>query len=157
MVVALQKLGTYVQILFRSRRMLFTIILIFLDLSTRGHFCTFTSHNITPKEAGTGCTLANFDYLSTPVHDVENYRVSDRANFSKQLKYVLPRIVNGPKQPSTRPKFCVRWNGYESNADRWESINHIPRSHILFYCKRKKTKIAKEIDCCIACVLTALL
>lgn len=78
----------------------------------------------------------------------------DCAKFSKQLKYVISKIVDGPKRVSVGFKYCLRWYGYNSTADTWEPINHLQRSPVFAYCKRKKIKIPKEIDRCLAGVLS---
>lgn len=52
--------------------------------------------------------------------------------------------MDGQKQTTIEPKYCVCWYGHDSNADLWDSINHILHSHILFYCKREKSKSPKK-------------
>lgn len=46
------------------------------------------------------------------------------------------RIEHGPKQTSVGPNYCTRWYKYDSNADTWQPINHVPYSHALSYWKK---------------------
>ena len=42
--------------------------------------------------------------------------------------------------------YRIRWYGYDQNDDTWEPIDHIPRSQILLYHRRKRLRIPKDVD-----------
>lgn len=88
-----------------------------LDLPTRRHLTTFTSQGSTLKEWCTGASPASFDDSLTPLHDVKSHSALHRAEFLKEPKYVISKIMDGPKQSSARLKYFVRRYEYESKAN----------------------------------------
>ena len=68
-------------------------------------------------------------------------------------EYVMDRIVahevadgSHPGVPHGTTMYRVRWHGFGPIDDTWEPIQHLPRSHVLRYCRRKRLPKPSDID-----------
>ena len=66
--------------------------------------------------------------------------------------YVIDKVVDvGVARYSTLftkrgdPVFRVRWYGYKAEDDTWEPVRHIPRSHLVRYCRRANKPLPRNI------------
>ena len=68
-------------------------------------------------------------------------------------EYVINRIVthevadgSEPTHPAGKWLYRVRWYGFGQFDDTWETIEHLPRSHVQRYHKKRKLPLPPDID-----------
>ena len=67
---------------------------------------------------------------------------------------MIDRIVTHKVNKSARHRFAkkgdalykISWYGYGEGDDTWEPIQHLPRSKVLSYVKKKKMSVPNNID-----------
>jgi len=68
-------------------------------------------------------------------------------------EYVINRIVaheiadgSEPSHPAGQWLYRIRWYGFGQFDDTWEPIEHLPRSHVQRYHKKRKLPLPPDID-----------
>ncbi|MGH0053543.1 MAG: DDE-type integrase/transposase/recombinase [Sphaerochaetaceae bacterium] len=77
--------------------------------------------------------------------DIHQNIVDDGETQKENQEYVMGKIVNMGEDANGQPLFEIKWYGYPSEDNTWEPVSHIPRSHIVRYCKRKSLDLPENI------------
>lgn len=77
--------------------------------------------------------------------DVRPRSVEDGKNQDNNQEYIMERIVNMREGDDGQPLFEIKWYGYPSDENTWGPTSHIPRSHIVRYCKKKGIDLPENI------------
>ncbi len=66
------------------------------------------------------------------------------------MERIISHLINGDEEHPHAKKgerlYRIRWYGYTSKDDTYEPIQHLPRSKVISYYRRKKAKIPPDID-----------
>ena len=61
-------------------------------------------------------------------------------------EYVMESIVDHSYAEDGELLYRIRWYGYAADQDTWEPVRHIPRSHIVRFCRSWKFPFPPHID-----------
>lgn len=84
-----------------------------------------------------------------PESQKESRRLAIRKDYREQdaaQEFVLDRVVDHGLDDDNVTKYRCRWYGYSSDQDTWEPIEHIPRSHVKRYYRRRRLPIPPTIS-----------
>lgn len=62
-------------------------------------------------------------------------------------EFVLESIVSHMAGPDGKRYYRIRWYGYTPEEDTYEPIEHIPRSKVIAYYRRKRLALPPDLDC----------
>ena len=106
------------------------------------------------QEPGPNMDQDNMDHTPLNGEHVTQTGIDTTRPQPESKQYVIDKIIDHGENDDENHEYAkvgqtlyrVRWYGYTAKDDTWEPVDHLPRSKVLSYCRRRRLEMPGNID-----------